>query len=130
MKHAICTSYIFNTTCIEIYETVEQLELWLFHVGRRPIIGQCYVRVVKALLHGKASIAILVSWSLSVYTLNQVACFMQSLLTNCSHQNGESWQWRHSTVNTSIHIPISWIKNFKVWNCGLTQTNLLHVVPN
>jgi hypothetical protein len=38
----------------------------------------------KALLHGKASIAILVScnfflsWSLSVYTLNQVACFMQN----------------------------------------------------
>ena len=35
-----------------------------------------------------------VSWSLSVYTLNQVACFMQSLFTNCSRQNGESWQWR------------------------------------
>ena len=36
-----------------------------------------------------------VSWSLSVYKLNQVACFMQNLFTNCSHQNGESWQWRH-----------------------------------
>ena len=36
-----------------------------------------------------------VSWSLSVYTLNQVACFMQNLFTNCSRQNGESWQWRH-----------------------------------
>ena len=29
-----------------IWDSVEQLELWLFHVGRRPIIGQCYVRVV------------------------------------------------------------------------------------
>ena len=32
-----------------------------------------------------------VSWYLSVYTLNQVACFMQSLFTNCSRQIGESW---------------------------------------
>jgi hypothetical protein len=38
-----------------------------------------------------------VSWSLSVYTLNQVACFMQSLFANCSRQNGESWQRRHFT---------------------------------
>ena len=55
---------------------------------------------IKALLHGKASITILVvSWSLSVYTLNQVACFMQSLFTNCSRQNWESWQWRHYHTN-------------------------------
>jgi len=39
------------------------------------------------------------SWSLSVYTLHQVACFMQSLFTNCCRQNGESWQWRHYHAN-------------------------------
>jgi hypothetical protein len=33
-----------------------------------------------------------VSWSLSVYTLNQVACFMQNFFLNYSHQNGETWQ--------------------------------------
>ena len=33
----VCISYIFNTTSIEIYETVQ---------SNWPIIGQCYVRVV------------------------------------------------------------------------------------
>ena len=45
-----------------------------------------------------------VSWSLSVYTLNQVACFTQSLFTNCSRQNGESWQWRHYHTNWGLSI--------------------------
>jgi hypothetical protein len=45
-----------------------------------------------------------VSWSLSVYTLNQVACFMQSLFTNCSRQNWESWQWRHYHTNWPNNI--------------------------
>ena len=33
------------------------------------------------------------------FTLNQVARSMQSLFTNCSHQNGESWKWRHYHTN-------------------------------
>jgi hypothetical protein len=70
------------------------------------IIVECRL---KALLHGKASIAILVSWSLSVYTLNQVVCFMQSLFTNYSRQNGESWQWRHYHTNwgDSPSVPLT-----------------------
>jgi hypothetical protein len=49
---------------------------------------------LKALLHGKASIAILVSWFLSVYTLNQVACFMQFVYKLFSPK------WRILTMKT------------------------------
>jgi hypothetical protein len=55
----------------------------------------------KALLHGKASIAILVScnfflsWSLSVYTLNQVACFMQNFFYKLFPP-----KWRNLTMKT------------------------------
>jgi hypothetical protein len=41
-----------------------------------------------------------VSWSLSVYTLNQVARFMQSLFTNCSRQKKEN------PDNEDIIIPV------------------------
>ena len=76
----------------------------------------CLLAPLKALLHGKASIAILVScntasWSLSVYTLNQVACFTQSLFTNCSRQNGESWQWRHYHTNWGDSPSVLWPNN-------------------
>jgi hypothetical protein len=37
-----------------------------------------------------------------LYSKDHVACFMQSLLTNCSRQNGESWQWRHYHTNCSF----------------------------
>jgi hypothetical protein len=49
------------------------------------------------------------TWSFLVYTLNQVACFMKSLFTNCSRQNGESWQWRHYHANwgNSPSVPLS-----------------------